>query len=88
MDVLRRSDFWKRGLDESVSGFAIEVVLMDQEMPVIDGIQCTKQIRAWEKEGLLVSHVPIIGVTANARQEQISELLSAGMVSPFAIPVP
>jgi CheY-like chemotaxis protein len=53
---------------------------MDQEMPVMDGMKCTQTIRAWEKDGLLVSHVPVIGVTANARVEQIQALLLAGMV--------
>jgi CheY-like chemotaxis protein len=53
---------------------------MDQEMPVMDGLKCTKTIREWEKKGLLVSHVPVIGVTANARVEQIQALLLAGMV--------
>jgi CheY-like chemotaxis protein len=53
---------------------------MDQEMPVMDGMKATKMIREWEKNGLLVSHVPIIGVTANARVEQIQALLLAGMV--------
>jgi CheY-like chemotaxis protein len=46
----------------------------------MDGLQCTSQIREWEKQGLLRSHVPIIAVTANARSEQITTLLEAGMV--------
>jgi CheY-like chemotaxis protein len=49
-------------------------------MPVMDGMKCTRMIREWEKQGLLVSHVPVIGVTANARVEQIQALLLAGMV--------
>jgi CheY-like chemotaxis protein len=49
-------------------------------MPVMDGMKCTRTIREWEEKGLLVSHVPVIGVTANARIEQIQALLVAGMV--------
>lgn len=46
----------------------------------MDGVQCTKQIRAWEKEGKTTAHIPIVGVTANARAEQITALMIAGMV--------
>jgi CheY-like chemotaxis protein len=52
---------------------------MDKEMPVMDGLQCTSQIREFEAQGLLKSHVPIIAVTANARSEQIATLFAAGM---------
>ncbi|KAF2401893.1 hypothetical protein EJ06DRAFT_555515 [Trichodelitschia bisporula] len=66
------------------------VVLMDQEMPVMDGLACTRKIREWEKEGVLRGHVPIIAVTANAREEQIKALVEVGMndvvSKPFRIP--
>lgn len=55
------------------------VVLMDKEMPIMDGLACTSTIRAMERRGGLKRHVPIIAVTANARQEQIRALLDAGM---------
>jgi DNA-binding response OmpR family regulator len=45
----------------------------------MDGLTCTSTIRSWETSGLLVGHVPIIAVTANARSEQIATLLAAGM---------
>ncbi|EOD43642.1 histidine kinase hhk13p [Neofusicoccum parvum] len=68
----------------------LSVVLMDQEMPVMDGLACTRTIREWEQKGRLVRHVPIIAVTANARAEQIAQLLAAGMddvvSKPFRIP--
>src|ERR1700712_535003 len=50
-------------------------------MPVMDGMECTQKIRQLEAERELVEHVPIIGVTANARKEQIEALFKAGMVS-------
>jgi CheY-like chemotaxis protein len=46
---------------------------------IMDGLTCTSTIRSWEAEGLLMGHVPIIAVTANARSEQIATLLAAGM---------
>lgn len=55
------------------------VVLMDKEMPVMDGLACTSKIREMERNGELRRHVPIIAVTANARSEQIATLLAAGM---------
>ncbi|KAH6642996.1 hypothetical protein C7974DRAFT_114273 [Boeremia exigua] len=55
------------------------VVLMDKEMPVMDGLACTTKIREMERKGELRRHVPIIAVTANARSEQIATLLAVGM---------
>lgn len=80
LDVLKKSNFWK-GNEET--GFDLTVVLMDLEMPVMDGLTCAKRIRELEVDGTIVRHVPIIAVTANARAEQIGMALSAGMVSLF-----
>lgn len=57
----------------------IAVVLMDKEMPIMDGLACTSKIRDMERKGELMRHVPIIAVTANARSEQIATLLAVGM---------
>jgi CheY-like chemotaxis protein len=76
IDKLKLSSYWKNSGDDALD---IGVVLMDKEMPVMDGLQCTSRIREFEKQGLLKSHVPIIAVTANARSEQIATLLAAGM---------
>ena len=77
LDRLRESTFWKgNGRD----GLEISVILMDQEMPVMDGLTCTKEIRRLEEKGAVISHVPIIAVTANARSEQIDTAMVVGMV--------
>jgi CheY-like chemotaxis protein len=55
----------------------INCILMDQEMPVMDGNAATKCIRELEKESN--TRVPILGVTANVRAGQKSEMLEAGM---------
>lgn len=80
LDKLRQSTYWADG---GANGDKLElgVVLMDQEMPVMDGLTCTRKIRELEKEGKLTGHVPIIAVTANARAEQVETALAAGMVS-------
>jgi PAS domain S-box-containing protein len=67
----------------------VDVVLMDWEMPVMDGLTCTKRIRAVEEEGRM-ERLPIIGITANARNEQIQRALAAGIddviSKPFLVP--
>ncbi|KAF2997093.1 Histidine kinase [Curvularia kusanoi] len=55
-----------------------DCILMDWEMPVCDGIQATKMIRKIEAQQD-VSGSLIIGVTANARAEQVQKARDAGM---------
>ena len=88
LDRLRDSTYWRgnqnvNGESSLANGDVIDisVVLMDQEMPIMDGLTCTRQIRELEGKGDLVRHVPIIAVTANARSEQIQTAMAAGMVS-------
>jgi CheY-like chemotaxis protein len=85
LEKLRQSTYCTEG-----GTLELGVVLMDQEMPVMDGLTCTKMIRQLEREGKIRGHVPIIAVTANARQEQIQTALEAGMddvvSKPFRIP--
>ncbi|KAK4658460.1 hypothetical protein QC762_102000 [Podospora pseudocomata] len=57
----------------------ISVILMDLEMPVMDGMSCTREIRRLERKGVLTGHVPIIAVTAYARPEQIENAKAAGV---------
>ncbi|KAJ5297427.1 hypothetical protein PENANT_c005G10412 [Penicillium antarcticum] len=56
---------------------AFDCILMDQQMPVMDGNSATKVIRDIEKE--TGGHVPVLGVTANVREAQQEEMMSAGM---------
>ncbi|TKX25946.1 histidine kinase-like protein 2 [Elsinoe australis] len=57
----------------------LSVILMDVEMPVMDGLSCAAEIRRYQSEGLIVSHIPIIAVSANARTEQVGQALQCGM---------
>ena len=52
-------------------------VLMDVQMPEMDGFDSTRQILEWEKERSL--HVPIIAMTAHAMQGDRERCLEAGM---------
>ncbi|KAH8204277.1 hypothetical protein TruAng_001563 [Truncatella angustata] len=49
------------------------------QMPVMDGIDFTKEVRSQESTGQMQGHVPIVGVTANVRSQQVSAAIEAGM---------
>ncbi|KAI1175577.1 hypothetical protein F4777DRAFT_322917 [Nemania sp. FL0916] len=87
LEVLKASRYWH---GNEFSGNDISVILMDLEMPVMDGMTCTRKIRQLERDGIIVSHIPIIAVTAYARPEQIENAKAAGVddviSKPFRIP--
>jgi CheY-like chemotaxis protein len=63
-----------------------DVILMDIQMPVMDGIAAAKAIRAAEKaEGR--PRTPILALTANALVHQVEEYLAAGMDGHVAKPI-
>lgn len=72
------------------TGLALDIVLMDLEMPNMDGLTCVKEIRKMEMSGELVAHVPVIAVTANVREQQVATARQSGMddvlSKPFRIP--
>ncbi len=53
-----------------------DLILMDVQMPVMDGLTATSRIRAAERPG---ERVPVIAMTANVLPEQIERCLAAGM---------
>ena len=55
-----------------------DAILMDENMPNMDGIEATKQILNYEKENNL-THTPIIALTANALKGDRERFLSVGM---------
>ena len=55
----------------------IDIILMDVKMPVMDGLEATRRIRALEDKDL--SSIPVIAMTANAFESDIKEALDAGM---------
>ncbi|TIA56902.1 hypothetical protein D6C77_06589 [Aureobasidium pullulans] len=62
-----------------------DCVLMDQEMPVMDGKTASREIRKFEGDNDL-PNVNIIGVTANVREEQQTAMTDAGMNDVIAKP--
>jgi CheY-like chemotaxis protein len=57
----------------------LSLILMDWEMPIMNGLTAVAEIRKLEQQGLLKDRVPVIGVTANVRQQQIEQAMAAGM---------
>ncbi len=55
-----------------------DVILMDIQMPILDGLGATREIRAREAASGR-ARTPIIAVSANAMNHQVSDYLSAGM---------
>ena len=70
---------------EAVKKDSFDVVLMDVQMPVLDGLEATGQIR--EHERRTGSHVPIIAMTAHSMKGDTERCLAAGMDGYVAKPI-
>ena len=63
-----------------------DLVLMDCQMPGIDGFTATRMIRAEEANGVRGERCPIIAVTANVMANDQADCLAAGMDGILAKP--
>jgi signal transduction histidine kinase/DNA-binding NarL/FixJ family response regulator/HPt (histidine-containing phosphotransfer) domain-containing protein len=69
---------------EAVQARHYDLVLMDIQMPRMDGITATLEIRKLPPP---VGNIPIVAMTANVLPQQVNEFLSAGMNGHVAKPV-
>ena len=70
--------------EQSTSGI-YSAILMDVRMPLMDGLEATKAIRAMDRED--AKRIPIIALTANAFDEDVQLSLQAGMNAHISKPV-
>ncbi|WP_168355943.1 ATP-binding protein [Sphingomonas gei] len=66
------------------TGVPFDLVLMDMQMPVMDGLEATRAIRA---AGLGPETLPILALTANAYADDVAACIVAGMQAHIAKPV-
>ena len=70
-----------------------DLIFMDVQMPVMDGLTATQRIRQWEQTQFgsvgneSMQHVPIIAMTANALTGDREKCLDAGMDDYIAKPI-
>ena len=62
-----------------------DAILMDMQMPVMNGLEATAAIRKLDSE--TAKHLPIIALTANAYHEDIQKCLAAGMNAHLSKPI-
>jgi len=63
-----------------------DVVLMDVQMPIMDGLTTTREIRKIEKENNFIP-TPIIGMTAHALVQDKNKCIEAGMTDYLSKPI-
>ncbi len=68
---------------DQVRSSQFDLILMDCQMPEMDGLEATRQIR---QMGGALAQLPIIGLTANAMEEGRDRCFSAGMTDYLAKP--
>ena len=69
------------GLTDGVDGCVVNSTAYAPLSQVMDGVATTERIRAIERQvESITRRTPIIGTSANARREQIDQMLLAGMV--------
>ena len=71
---------------EKFSAGQYDIVLMDIEMPIMDGYSAATKIREWESENQQ-KETPIIALTAHALKEHIQKSLDAGCTAHLTKPI-
>ena len=73
----------RQGVDAAIAS-PPDLILMDVQMPVMDGLEATRALRAHDGP---ISKIPIVGLTANAMSHQQRAYLEAGMSGVVAKPI-
>ncbi|KAJ7521103.1 hypothetical protein O6H91_19G038000 [Diphasiastrum complanatum] len=71
----------KQAIELCQAGGAFDMILIDKEMPVMDGHEATRELRA------MGIKVPIVGLTGNALESDRNQFLAAGVDDFFTKPL-
>lgn len=72
---------------DTLSGQTYDLVLMDCQMPVMDGFEATKRICALKDRGAIDKDLPVLALTANAMKGDRQRCMDAGMNDYITKPV-
>ena len=72
-----------KAFESSEEGY-YDIIFMDIQMPIMDGYEATRQIRAIDRED--IPALPILAFSANAREEDHHKSLDSGMNTHIAKP--
>jgi CheY-like chemotaxis protein len=72
---------------EAVLSHYYDAVLMDCQMPVMDGLEATRRIRQAEAAMIGLRHIPIVALTAQAMRGDREKCLAAGMDAYVSKPI-
>jgi PAS domain S-box-containing protein len=76
----------QQAVDKTLANHRYDLILMDIQMPRIDGLEATRQIRAWEKKNGK-RKTPILALTAHTMAEDKELSLAAGCDSHITKPI-
>ncbi|MCI9596210.1 MAG: response regulator [Firmicutes bacterium] len=83
-DVVENGQLAVEHFCDSTPG-SFDAILMDVQMPVMNGYEATREIRALDREDAKI--IPIIAMTANAFAEDVKDARDAGMDAHIAKPI-
>jgi CheY-like chemotaxis protein len=82
---IERAENGRIALDKLKSN-RYDLVLMDVEMPILDGYEATRQLRAWEQE-TAAANVPVVALTAHTGPDHLGRSMDAGCTALLSKPI-